>query len=468
MSRKKDINLLILVFFVGLIAGCKQGPELAKGPSPGLEEQSKPPIVEGLLDSADVRYQWEVNLEGDGEAALTVTAYGPETSWDKKGGEAAVLSVHVDGIHKGDVVLFNGATPHDYEILLGPLTQGEHRITFSYDSKKSAPQAQGVRIESCSLQLYTPDDPLYDVIRHAPIIYGRKDARYSDVPLLMYHEKWTRGEHTVIQYTVIFSNEDGGTPPEGLMARWGRLTDIEWAYRVELDKDGELVKEEYQGNGHETVRFRGKKDGRHPLLRVCTKNNMFSDRGESPYKFALLPEASLPEGHSREELMDLNPWSYRIMSLEWMREGAKDAGGPATVAVSDLRNYVYIEFNTCSASGRSDCAGQAVLIKLRDDPKWYPSDHENPSLDVKSCGWRRVTVEVPPGKGAEDIEAVRFAIRSEERGAPLCALRSIGKVFMLDESFMPTPSVLEWHGELFLDTDPDTPNPDQVTFTVTD
>ena len=70
-------------------------------------------------------------MENDGEAALTVTAYGPETSWDRKGGEAAVLSVHVDGAHKGDVVLFGGATPHDYQVLLGPLVKGKHRLRFS-------------------------------------------------------------------------------------------------------------------------------------------------------------------------------------------------------------------------------------------------------------------------------------------------------------------------------------------------
>ncbi|HIC94028.1 MAG TPA: hypothetical protein EYP09_07250 [Anaerolineae bacterium] len=424
--------------------------------------------VEGLLNAANPTSEHEINLEADGEAALILTAYGPGTSWERKGAEAAVISVHVDEVHKADVVLFRGEKPHDYPVLLGPLTRGKHRLAFRYEPKKSARQAQGVHIEDFELHVYRPGDPLYEVIRHAPLIYGRKDANRSDVPLLMYHQKWMRDDRTVIQYTVIFSHEDGGTSPEGLMARWGRLTDIEWCYRVELDGEGQVVREVYQGSGHETVRFRGEKEGRHPLLRVCTKNNMFSDRGQSPFKFALVPEAELPEGHSREELMDLNPWTYEVMALEWMREGREDPGGPATVAVSDPRNYVYIEFNSCGASGRSDCAGQAVLIKLKGDAKWYPSDHEDPSLDVKSCGWRRVTVEVPPGKEEGDIEAVRFVIRPEEKGAPPCALRGIGKVFMLDENFAPTPSVLEWHGELTLDADPDTPDPDQVTFEVGD
>jgi len=429
------------------------------------EEEGKP-APEGLLNAANPTHECEVNVEGDGEVAIALTAYGAGTSWERKGAEAAVISLHVDDVHKTDVVLFRGEKLHEYQALLGHLAKGKHRLAFRYEPKKSARQAQGVHIEEFELRVYRPGDSLYDVICHAPIIYGRKDANRTDVPLLMYHEKWAKGDHIVIQYTIIFSNEDGGTPPQGLMARWGRLTDIEWCYRVELDEEGEVVREEYQGDGHETVKFRGEKEGRHPLLRVCTKNNMFSDRGKSPFKFAFVPEASLPEDPPREGPMDLNPWTYEVMALEWMRESAEDPGGPATVTVSDLRNYVYIEFDSCGASGRSDCAGQAVLIKLRGDPKWYPSDHEAPSLDVKSCGWRRVTVEIPPGRREVDIEAVRFAIRPEEKGAPPCVLRGISKVFMLDENFVPTPSVLEWHGELLLDNDPDTTNPEQVTFEV--
>ncbi len=420
--------------------------------------------VEGLLNAANPTSEHEIDVEEEGEVAIALTAHGVGTSWDRRGAEAAVISLHVDDAYKADVVLFRGEKPHEYQALLGHLTKGKHRLTFRYEPKKSAHGAQGARIDEFKLHVYPPEDPLYDVIHHAPIIYGRKDANRTDVPLLMYHEKWTEDGHTVIQYTFIFSNEDGGTPPEGLMARWGRLTDIEWCYRVELDEEGEVVRGKYQGDGHETVKFRGEKEGRHPLLRVCTKNNMFSDRGKSPFRFALVPEMSLPKGHSREEMMDLNPWTYEVMALEWAREGHKDPGGPDTVAVSDPRNYVYVEFNSCSASGRSDCTGQVVLIKLKGDPKWYPSDHDNPSLSVKSCGWRRVTVEVPSGR--KEIEAVRFAIRPQRKGVPICVLRDIGKVFMLDGNFMPTPSVLEWHGEKLLDADPDTPEPDQVTFKV--
>ena len=45
-----------------------------------------------------------------------------------------------------------------------------------------------------------------------------------------------RGER--LRYSVVFSNEDGGTPSDRLMATWGRLTDIEYVYAVERDTDG--------------------------------------------------------------------------------------------------------------------------------------------------------------------------------------------------------------------------------------
>ena len=40
---------------------------------------------------------------------------------------------------------------------------------------------------------------------------------------------------------MIWSNEDGGTNTPALMARWGRTTDIEWIYRVVLDRAGAIV-----------------------------------------------------------------------------------------------------------------------------------------------------------------------------------------------------------------------------------
>ena len=56
----------------------------------------------------------------------------------------------------------------------------------------------------------------------------------------MYAED-TRVDGTgVLRYSVIFSNEDGGTATPALLARWGRTTDIEMAYEEEW-RGGKMV-----------------------------------------------------------------------------------------------------------------------------------------------------------------------------------------------------------------------------------
>ena len=104
--------------------------------------------------------------------------------------------------------------------------------------------------------------------RYAPILYGRDlpeipgryENNHTDVPLLAYHTSTppdAAGNRT-IEYTMIWSNEDEGTDTPALMARWGRTTDIEWIYRVEVDADGNRVDGTgvYQAPAHASVHVR--------------------------------------------------------------------------------------------------------------------------------------------------------------------------------------------------------------------
>ncbi len=51
------------------------------------------------------------------------------------------------------------------------------------------------------------------------------------------------------------------------MATWGRTTDVEFVYGVELDGDGrDRSTETYQGKDHKLLPFTGRREGRHPLL----------------------------------------------------------------------------------------------------------------------------------------------------------------------------------------------------------
>ena len=145
--------------------------------------------------------------------------------------------------------------------------------------------------------------PPAQVWRNAPVLYGRNltgpyENNHTDVPLLAYHTSSTdpSGVRT-IEYTVIWSNEDGGTDAPQLMARWGRTTDIEWVYRVRLAPSGRLLSAEYQGPNHETTPFKGLHEARHPLLQTATSNNnvtaVTSKRSASRYRFFLDPSRTL-------------------------------------------------------------------------------------------------------------------------------------------------------------------------------
>src|SRR4029077_62079 len=123
-------------------------------------------------------------------------------------------------------------------------------------------------------------------------------------------------------------NEDGGTATDRLMATWGRTTDIEYVYGVELDGAGRVVSEQVQGPAHESPPFTGRHEARHPLLWVSTDNNMVSESGTSAVRYAPAPERVglinvLPQGG-----MDRHPWSYALASEEMMREHKIKDEGP--------------------------------------------------------------------------------------------------------------------------------------------
>ena len=69
-------------------------------------------------------------------------------------------------------------------------------------------------------------------------------------------------------YSVVWSNEDGGTNSSGLMARWGRTTDIEWIYAVDVDSNGDRIpgSGSFHGHNHQRLPFTGEYEDDHPIL----------------------------------------------------------------------------------------------------------------------------------------------------------------------------------------------------------
>ena len=89
------------------------------------------------------------------------------------------------------------------------------------------------------------------------MFYARANTigKFTDIPLVLYCERLSENGDPFLQYTLIFSNEDGGTSTRALMARWGRTTDVEYVYRAFLNADGSLRRATIQVEGHKEKEF---------------------------------------------------------------------------------------------------------------------------------------------------------------------------------------------------------------------
>jgi len=387
-------------------------------------------------------------VEKEGEILLDLTAAAPHTSWAVKGSEAAVATVLVDGRYNQDVILFAGERSFTYHVLIGHLLSGEHTARIEFNRKQSATNASTIAIRDVKISTIEPAQPEYQALSHAPFVYARPNTigRFSDIPLLMWYETERLGSHTTLRYSIIFTNEDGGTQTAALMARWGRTTDIEWIYETQIDPRGEVVAATFQGVEHKTLPFQGKHENGHPVLIVASDNNNVSDRGESEMRFAPRPIPFDLSRCSREEIMDRHPWIYQLMAAELEREGKISETSGAGNQVADPRNYLYLE-------AASDQRGTALsfAVKLRNDPAWYTSDLGINYYKIDRSGYFRTTVRLPAGTKLDQIE--RIAARCDAAGNPRgaeeikklnaaqCDLKTVNKAFILDEHFQPGSSL---------------------------
>ena len=407
-----------------------------------LSTVATPATSELATDSLEIGFV----LEAPAEAIAEITASAPGAAWNRPGAEAAVATIYLDGRYNQDVVLFQGTETWTYRVFLGPLEAGSHRLCVERNARWSA-QGAGLELAAVHVRGLASNEPEQRAIAHAPILYARADTlgHFSDIPLLMWYERFSEAKDTVLQYTVIFSNEDAGTTTDALMARWGRATDIEYVYRVRLDAQGKIREEAFQGPEHKDFAFSGRKEGRHPFLLVLSQNNIFADTGFSALQYRLLPVRADLNQHSREEVMDRFHWTYRLMAQELEREGKlRPYDAVAGTAVGDPRQYLYLEINAESRD-----SGVVAWVKLKGQPRWYSSHRGQRDLAVSRSGWFRTAVELPTGTAAEALEfiAIECVEVQDPRNAPSdtspeTLLREISKVFLLDADYRPGPNLL--------------------------
>jgi hypothetical protein len=406
--------------------------------------------AEGSTVLRDVR----LTLREPAEVVAAITARCEVCAWGEQGREAAVLRIRVDGRYSQDLPLMQGRGPAVYRVLLGRLESGAHTFEATLDPH-SAPGAGGVGAE-VAFERVPEGAPEHVALAHAPILHQRANAvgRFTDVPLLLYYEAHPLPSGTRLDYSVVFSHEDGGTPADRLMATWGRTTDIELVYSVELDANGAIVREAYQGKDHAMPSFAGRREGRHPLLWVVTDNNMLSDRGQTTRRHRPAPQRFELKDVSREAVMDAHPWTYRVMAEEVRREGRVDeSAAPASGKIPDPRRFVFLE-----ACAEVHDATLAFDLGLRHEGtrRWVASDAADARFRVARSGCFRAAVALPKGAEAGAVEAVRLRAytrppRSGEAALPAgtgrARLTRINRLFMLGDDDAPGKDLLRWTGD---------------------
>lgn len=464
--RLTMLGCATLFGLVGALVTPSSATATGSGPTGGAGRHGS--VVVGRSTRA---VSFPVRVRTAGEALLRLTARAPGADWAVAGKESAVVAVLVDGRLATDLVI-PSAEPMQRQVGLGPLTRGRHRVTIRFDAAATPSGVDRAILSALRLNVVHRRAPGFDVAAHAPIVIGRtlpllgspNQNATTDVPLIAWHESKpaaTAG-HVVVEYSVIWSNEDGGTDTPALMARWGRTTDIEWIYRVELDEHGDRVpgSDVYQAPNHATLQFAGRYVGDHPVLQICTENNNMCDQvtADARLRFLLGTDETRPSDRAREVLMDRNPWTYPVMAAEQVREHKIEAiPDPATPAVGDQRTYVWIEVDkdTGTAAGTGSAPGLSLGVRLKGSPVLYRSDHDRPDWSIARDDPAATTVELPAGTTAADIAeivALRQPTGVGDNGAPV-HVTSLNRAFFLDREYRPGQSFLATKLDLTLTAD---------------
>jgi hypothetical protein len=409
--------------------------------SPAIELRPDGPGAEVTREGPPACF--DVVISTPGEAVLFATLAARGADWSRTGAECAVLSVDVDGRLASDVIVLSERRA-TRGIALGRLSAGPHRIALRFASASPA-GAYAVRVAE-PLVVHAELGSAEEIaLRHAPILYGRSNAELggpfqntvTDAPLLAWHGISSESGRRSLEYSVLWTHEDGGTDGPALMARWGRTTDVEWIYRVDVDDLGERIlgSAVFQGREHETRAFRGAFEGDHPILQTCTDNNMVDDAvSDGALRFFLAADRSIDVGRARESVMDLEPWTFRAMAAELLREGrTRPWTGPNGGTLGDPRDYLFVELD---AQGRDGTPGGfAVAVRLFGDERLHRSDAARAELACSARGPLRTAVLLPPGSRLADVAELHLCRAPGSFGD--VAVSRLMEAFMLNDRYVP-------------------------------
>lgn len=281
---------------------------------------------------------------------LVFDADAPGADWGAPGRAAAMVAVYVDGRYHSSVLVLGERGQGTYEVNLAGLPAGRHDVELRAATDATVPVARLGRVRTRAV---AGDQALVD--RYAPVLELRDvdpgtgtSVAGNDAPLLLVPAITRNGDGSrTIEYRVLFSNEDGGTPAPQLFAKYGRGVDVEPIYRVRVDASGRVLEARYQAALHQWRAFDGRLEGGRPVLRVSTANSMVSARtgGSRPAERWSDAAIALSYGDPSDyDVMRAHGWTWAVMSKELLREAKVAAPGSRRRAsqVADPRRYVYL------------------------------------------------------------------------------------------------------------------------------
>ena len=390
-----------------------------------------------------------------GEGVAVIHASCERCDWGTEGREAAAVKLLVDDKYSQHVLLARGGEKADYHVTLGPIAAGDHTLRIEADPALSAAQAGPPVIAKVDVIVITPAGDYFVAQSMAPILYARPDTvgRFTDLPVFMWYEIVPVPLGRQFRYSVIFTNEDGGTATDRLMATWGRTTDVEFVYGVTLNGRSQVVAEEFQGPNHEVPAFRGKHEAGHPLQWVSTDNNMVSESGPAEVRYAPAPQRFDLTDVSREVVMDAHPWIYTLAAQEMVREKKLvDDAAAGSGRIPDSRRFVFVE--ACTELQNAAVAFSFHAPDATGAARWFDVDRGLPQFRIVRTGCFRGGVPLPAGAGRTD--AIRFKAyplppkdnAPPPAGPATVVLTRVNRVFGIGDDYRPRPSSFSWNGSV--------------------
>ena len=212
------------------------------------------------------------------------------------------------------------------------------------------------------------------------------------------------------------------------------INDIEWIYEVSLNSQGEIINEIFQGASHTPTTFNGEKLNNHPYLINATANCNFSDTGTSEYIFFLPPININTDGHTREYIMDQNPWSYKIMGQELANENKyEEEQNPFDWEMSDVRNYLYIEYEGYQIGSN---ISTKISTNFYNDCYPYSNNHNDNDISFNfGNGINRTAIELPESFNPNDLQYLTISTISDNDYS--VTLNEIINLFYLSATYEP-------------------------------